>query len=368
MSDVSASLDFPVTRRADATSTAAREATLANPGFGKKFTDHMAAAAWTPQAGWHDSRVVAYGPLQLDPAAAVLHYAQEIFEGLKAYRHPDGSVWTFRPQVNAARFAASAQRLALPELPEVAFLRSLEQLVATDVDWVPAFAEGAETSLYLRPFMFADEAFLGVRPADAVTYLVIASPSGPYFSGGIKPISLWLSTQYARSGPGGTGAAKCGGNYASSLAAQIDATEHGCDQVVYVDVVERKWIEESGSMNICFVTRDGELITPKLTGTILDGVTRRSVLELASDLGLRADEREISIDDWRDGARSGDIVESFACGTAAVITPIGSLKWEGGSIELATEPGPVAVQIRQALLDIQYGRAEDTHGWLYQLA
>ncbi len=365
---VSTTLDFPVSRRSDPTSGTDRTAALQNLAFGKRFTDHMAVADWTPADGWHDSRVQAYGPIQLDPAAAVLHYAQEIFEGLKAYRHADGSVWTFRPQVNAARFQASARRLALPELPEDAFIESIRNLVRTDVDWVPTPQDGSESSLYLRPFMFADEAFLGVRPANHVTYMVIASPSGPYFAGGIKPISLWLSTEYARSGPGGTGAAKCGGNYASSLAAQIDAAEHGCDQVVYVDVVERKWLEESGSMNICFVTRDGEIITPKLTGTILEGVTRRSVLEIASDLGLRADERQISVDEWREGALSGDIVETFACGTAAVITPIGSLKWQGGEISLGSEPGPVAVQIRQALLDVQYGRAEDTHGWLHRLA
>lgn len=361
-------LDFPVTRRIDPTSDADRQAALVSLGFGKKFTDHMAVADWTSQQGWHDSRVVGYAPLQLDPAAAVLHYAQEIFEGLKAYRHADGSVWTFRPQVNAARFAASARRLALPELPEDAFVRSLEQLVRTDIDWVPTEASGDESSLYLRPFMFADEPFLGVRPANHVTYLVIASPSGPYFAGGIKPISLWLSTEYARSGPGGTGAAKCGGNYAASLAAQLDAVHNGCDQVVYVDVVERKWLEESGSMNICFVTKGGELLTPKLTGTILEGVTRRSVLEIAADLGLIADERQISIDEWREGALSGEIVETFACGTAAVITPIGSLKWQGGHVDLGAEPGPVAMAIRQRLLDIQYGRIEDTRGWLVRLA
>ncbi len=368
MTTDSVDLNFAVTRRPDPLPAADRDAALANPGFGKKFTDHMAVAEWTPQDGWHNSRVEAYGPISLDPAAAVLHYAQEIFEGLKAYRHADGSVWTFRPQVNAARFAASAHRLALPQLSEQAFLRSIEQLVTTDVEWVPTATDGAETSLYLRPFMYAAEAFLGVRPANLIRYSVIASPSGPYFSGGIKPISLWLSTEYARSGPGGTGAAKCGGNYAASLAAQIDATDHGCDQVVYVDVVERKWLEESGSMNICFVTKDGELLTPKLTGTILEGVTRRSVLELASDLGLVADERPISIDEWREGARSGYITETFACGTAAVITPIGSLKWHSGEITLGTQPGPVAMRIREALLDIQYGRAEDTRGWLYRLA
>src|SRR6476659_4604473 len=284
-----------VTRRDDATSPERIAEVLENPGFGKTFTDHMVVATWTADGGWGDAQVRPYGPFQLDPAAAVLHYAQEIFEGMKAYRHADGSIWTFRPQANAARFARSARRLALPVLPEVDFLASLRALVEVDQAWVPS-GEAGEASLYLRPFMFASEAFLGVRPAAQVTYCVIASPAGPYFAGGVKPVSIWLSSEYTRSAPGGTGAAKCGGNYAASLAPQVEAIAHGCDQVAFLDAVERRWVEELGGMNLYFVRRDGSIVTPELTGTILEGVTRASILELAKDLGHSVQERRISIE------------------------------------------------------------------------
>jgi branched-chain amino acid aminotransferase len=347
------------------TSDERRAQIFAAPGFGKYFTDHMATIMWTPEAGWHDGRVEPYGPISLDPASAVLHYAQEIFEGLKAYRHPDGSVWTFRPEANAERLQRSARRLALPELPAETFLAAIEALVRVDEAWVPS---GAEQSLYLRPFMFASESFLGVRPAREVTFLVIACPVGAYFPGGVKPVSIWLSTNYTRAAAGGTGAAKCGGNYAASLAPMIEAAAHGCDQVAFLDAAEHRWVEELGGMNIYFVYRDGRLVTPEL-GTILEGVTRSSLLTLAKEHGLDVEERRISIDEWRDGVESGQISEVFACGTAAVITPIGQLLWEGGQIGAAGgEPGPVATQLRQALLDVQYGRAEDVHGWMRRLA
>jgi branched-chain amino acid aminotransferase len=309
--------------------------------------------------------------LSLDPSAAVLHYAQEIFEGMKAYRHADGSVWTFRPHVNAARFARSAQRLALPELAEADFIESLRVLVATDQKWVPA-GGGGEASLYLRPFMFASESFLGVRPAAVVTYCVIASPAGPYFAGGVKPVSIWLSSDYTRAAPGGTGQAKCGGNYAASLAAQVQGSAHGCDQVAFLDAVERKWVEELGGMNLFFVYGNDTLVTPQLTGTILEGVTRSSVLELAGDLGLKVDERRVSIDAWRDGVASGEITEVFACGTAAVVTPVGRLVWEGGELVIGDHEvnggvGPVTATVRASLLDVQYGRVADSRGWLTRL-
>ena len=342
-----------------------RAAILAAPGFGKHFTDHMVTVTWTPEAGWHDARVRAFGPITLSPAAAVLHYGQEIFEGLKAYRHDDGSVWGFRPDANATRFARSARRLALPELPEEAFLGSIEALVRTDVDWVPT---GGEASLYLRPFMFASEPFLGVRPAREVTYCVIASPAGAYFSGGVSPVSIWLSTEFTRAARGGTGAAKCGGNYAASLAPQQEALAHGCEQVCFLDAAEQTWVEELGGMNLYFVHADGTLVTPELTGTILEGVTRSSILALAGGLGLQVQERRVSVDQWRDGVASGAITEVFACGTAAVVTPLGRLAWEGGEVVMGTEPGEVTMRVRQALLDIQYGRVSDTHGWLRQLA
>ena len=339
---------------------------LANPGFGTYFTDHMVTVEWTPDGGWHDARVSPYGPLTLDPATAVLHYAQEIFEGLKAYRRHDGSIWAFRPDANAARFQRSATRLALPHLPAEAFLESLRLLVTADRAWIP---DGAEASLYLRPFMFASEAFLGVRPAAKVTYLLIASPAGAYFAGGVNPVSIWLSTDYNRSGPGGTGAAKCGGNYAASLAPMIEDKDNGCDQVCFLDAAEGRWVEELGGMNIFFVFDDGRLVTPELTGTILEGVTRSSILALAKELGHDVEERKIGIEEWRAGVADGSLREVFACGTAAVVTPVGRLKWDGGEVVMGDGgTGAVTAEIRSALLDIQHGDAPDPHGWMHQLA
>ena len=347
---------------------ARREQILADPGFGMHFTDHMVLAEWTAADGWHDVRVQPYGPLSLDPATAVLHYAQEIFEGLKAYAHDDGSVWTFRPEDNAARMQRSARRMALPELPADVFLEAVDTLVRTDVAWVP---RGAETSLYLRPFMFASEVFLGVRPAEHVTFCVIASPAGAYFPSGVKPVSLWLSEEYTRAAPGGTGAAKCGGNYAASLAAQQEANQHGCAQVVFLDAVERRWVEELGGMNLYFVRDDGSIVTPQLSGSILAGVTRDAVHTLLDDLGHKVEERAVDIDEWRDGVSSGEVTEVFACGTAAVVTPVGRLCWRSGEVDSsvthAGAAGPVTTEVRQALVDVQYGRAADDHGWMHRV-
>lgn len=336
---------------------------LANPGFGVHFTDHMFTVEWTPDTGWAQARVTPYGPLTLDPATAVLHYAQETFEGMKAYRHEDGSIWTFRPEENAARMARSSKRLAFPELPVDDFVQAVDALVTIDQRWVPDAA--GEKSLYLRPFMIATEKFLGVRPAQHVTFMVIASPAGAYFKGGVKPVTLWLTTEYTRAGRGGMGAAKTGGNYASSLVAQQEATAQGCDQVVFLDGQEGKYVEELGGMNMYFVYADGHIVTPA-TGTILEGITRSSIIELAGKLGHQVEERKFSIDEWREGVTSGDIVEVFACGTAAVVTPVGSLKWDGGE---APAPGStdLTMRIRQALVDIQYGRAEDTFGWMHKV-
>ncbi len=368
-SEATARLTFAGERRPDPLPDAELARIMADPGFGKFFTDHMVTATWTEGAGWHDGRLTAYGPITLMPAAAVLHYAQEIFEGLKAYRHEDGSVWSFRPEANARRMRRSTQRLALPELSEADFLASLKTLVAVDERWVPAYGTG-ETSLYLRPFMYASEPFLGVRPAKEVTYSVIASPAGAYFSGGVKPVKLWLSLDYARAGEGGTGAAKCGGNYASSLAGQLEGIGHGCDQAVFLDSGTHTYIEELGGMNLFFVTKGGQLLTPELTGTILEGVTRDSILDMAKDLGLEPVERRIPIEEWKQGVPSGEITEVFACGTAAVLTPVGELRWEGGSVQGrpgSDEVGEVTRTIRQRLLDIQYGRAEDIYGWMTRL-
>jgi branched-chain amino acid aminotransferase len=348
-----------------------RAQVLANPGFGKAFTDHMVLATWTVADGWRDGKVVPYGPLSLDPATAVLHYAQEVFEGMKAYRHADRSIWTFRPEVNAERMRRSCRRLALPELDTESFVESLRALVRADEPWVPEHAPGNEASLYLRPFMFASEAFLGVRAAAHVTYCVIASPAGAYFAGGLKPVSIWVTDDYTRAAPGGTGAAKCGGNYAASLAAQVEAAGHGCDQVAYLDATERRWVEELGGMNLYFVFRDGQVATPEL-GTILEGVTRDSIMKLCADFGFQVSERKISIEEWREGAASGQIAEVFACGTAAVVTPVGRLVWDGGEVLIGDHSrdggiGAATRKIRQSLLDIQYGRAEDRYGWLTRL-
>ena len=363
-------LEFTVTERADRVSDEQRAEILADPGFGNHFTDHMVTIAWDAETGWQDATVGPYGPFQLDPAAAVLHYAQEIFEGMKAYRHADGSVWTFRPEANAARFARSSARLALPVLPQEDFVESLKQIVGIDRAWVPEATDGAETSLYLRPFMFASEAFLGVRPARKVTYSVIASPAGAYFTGGVKPVNLWISTDFARAGEGGTGAAKCGGNYASSLAGQLEGIAAGCDQAVFLDSATHTYIEELGGMNLFLVYKDGRIVTPELTGSILEGVTRSSILELAKELGLSPEERRIPIQEWKDAAESGELAEVFACGTAAVITPVGELRWDGGSCDHRRDGhvDEIALKIRSTLLDIQYGRAEDTRGWLTRLA
>jgi len=328
------------------------------------FTDHMVTMRWSAERGWHDARLEPYGPLTLDPATQVFHYAQEIFEGLKAYRHDDGSIWVFRPEANAERMQRSSRRLALPELPVDDFVQAVEELVRVDDRWVPESA--GEKSLYLRPFMIATDRFLGVRPAEHVTFMVIASPAGAYFKRGPMPVTLWLTTDYTRAGRGGMGAAKTGGNYASSLVAQQEASAHGCDQVVFLDGQEGKYVEELGGMNMYFVHADGHIVTPE-TGTILEGITRASIIELAGKLGHQVEERKFSIDEWREGVASGDITEIFACGTAAVITPVGELKWDGGSVPTPEGGGDLWRQIRQQLVDVQFGRAEDTFGWMHNI-
>jgi branched-chain amino acid aminotransferase len=357
-------LDFAVTRNLAAKSPAERDEILVDPGFGTHFTDHMVDICWSVKGGWHRPRVQPYGPISLDPAAAVLHYGQEIFEGMKAYRHADGSIWTFRPEANANRMNRSARRLALPELPVAYFIEAIKQLIKVDGAWVPS---APETSLYLRPFMFAKEAFLGVRPANKVAFYVIGSPAGSYFTGGVAPVSIWLSTDYARAGKGGTGAAKTGGNYAASLLPQAEAYEQGCAQVLFLDAAEGKYIEELGGMNVVLVYKDGTLVTPD-SESILEGITRDSILQLAEDRGHKVERRQVSIDEWREGVASGDIVEIFACGTAAVVTPIAQLKSRDFTIgDLDAPTGELAMSLRQELTDIQYGRVEDRHGWLTRL-
>ena len=358
-------LDFEIRPNPAPVSAADRAALLANPGFGRVFTDHMVTIRYADGKGWYDARVEARAPIPMDPAAAVLHYAQEIFEGLKAYRTADGGVTLFRPEANAARFVASARRLAMPELPPATFVESLRQLVEIDRGWVPEDDDG---SLYLRPFMFASEVFLGVRPANEYLYAVIASPAGAYFTGGVKPITVWVSPDYTRAAPGGTGAAKCGGNYAASLVAQAEAIEAGCDQVVFLDAVERRFVDELGGMNVFFVYDDNTLVTPPLTGTILPGITRDAVLTLAAESGHRVAERPISFADWQADAASGRLREVFACGTAAVITPVGEVKGATGSWKIGDgTPGPVTLRLRDELTGIQFGRLPDPYGWIHKI-
>lgn len=357
----SASTQFAIQPTATPTPADKRDALLVSPGFGKLFTDHMAVVNYSVDKGWHNARVTARQPFTLDPAAAVLHYAQEIFEGLKAYRAPGGKAMLFRPEQNARRFARSADRLAMPEVPEDLFLKAIEELVRIDIDWIP---DGDGASLYIRPFMFASEAFLGVRPAHEYIFCVIASPVGPYFSGGDKGVTIWVETEAARATPGGTGAAKCGGNYAGSLQAQANASEHGCDQVVYLDSRERRWVEELGGMNVFFVMNDGTLQTPPAGDTILHGITRASILELAAELGLTPREEPYSFAQWQQDAASGKLTEVFACGTAAVITGIGHIRHANGEFSIGNgATGPISNQIKTRLSAIQRGQAEDTHGW-----
>jgi len=342
-----------------------RATLMADPGFGRVHTDHMVAIRWSADEGWHDARLSAYVALQLDPSAMVLHYGQAIFEGLKAYRQPDGGVALFRPEENARRFNRSAARLAMPELPEELFLEAVHALVSADVDWVPT-AEGQ--SLYLRPFMIATEAQVGMRPAQEYLFLLIAFPVTPFFSGEVRPVTVWLSDEYVRAAVGGTGEAKCAGNYAGSLLAQRQAAEQGCDQVVWLDAVERRWVEEMGGMNLFFVLSEGgrtRLLTPALTGTLLPGVVRDSLIELAPGLGLEVEQGRLSVDDWRQGCADGTLTEVFACGTAAVIAPVGHVKSAQGEWTVGDgEPGPVTMRLRDALLDLQYGRAADSSGWM----
>jgi branched-chain amino acid aminotransferase len=344
-------------------SNSERDKRVSEPGFGKYYTDNMVVAQWSEATGWQDAELKAYGPLTLDPATMVFHYGQEVFEGMKAYSQPDGGISLFRPEANAKRFAKSAARIALPEMPVDFFVKTVEELVKQEKDWVP---KKIGESLYLRPFLIATEVGLGVRPSNHATYVLIATPAAAYFNAA-KAVTVWISTEYVRAALGGTGEAKCGGNYAASLLAQKQAAQQGCDQVAYIDAVERKWVEEMGGMNLYFIKgsgKDATIMTPKLTGTLLPGITRDSILTLAKDLGYKTEESMISIDQWRDGVKSGEITEIFACGTAAVISAVGAAKSAQGTWQTGDgKPGAITNEIRAALLAIQHGTAADKHGW-----
>jgi branched-chain amino acid aminotransferase len=353
----------------DPLSAEQRRAVMQNLGFGRVFTEHMVTLRYRAETGWDRGVLEPYAPLTLEPAASVLHYGQAIFEGFKAYRQRDGRIASFRPDANARRFNASARRLSMPELPVERFVLASDVLIRQERDWVPP---EVGHSLYLRPLMIATEAALGVRPAKEYLFLVFGSPSAAYFAQGIKPLSVWLCREYVRASEGGTGEAKCAGNYAASLAAQQAAMEHGCQQVIWLDAKERRYVEEMGGMNLFFVYDDGgrtRLVTPKLTGSLLAGITRDSILKLAPEMGFEAEEKLVSVDDWQKDLESGKLREVFACGTAAVITPIGSVKFEGGSFAIrGAESGPVATAIRERLLSIQHGITPDTHGWMHDVS
>jgi branched-chain amino acid aminotransferase len=348
-------------------SDAERAKVMEDLGFGRIFSEHMLTIRYA-DGRWDQAELVPFGPITLSPAASTLHYGQAIFEGFKAYRQPDKRIATFRPDANGRRFNASARRMAMPELPVEMFVAAADALIKHDAAWVPS---RPGESMYLRPLMIATEAALGVRPAREYLFMVMGSPSGSYFAKGIKPVSVWLCDEFVRAAPGGTGAAKFAGNYAASLLAQQQAAEKGCDQVVWLDACSRSIVEEMGGMNLFFVYREGDrttLVTPELTGTLLAGVTRDSLLTLGRDLGYDTAERRVTVDDWRSGLASGRITEVFACGTAAVITPVGTLKSREGELLINDgQMGPIAGRLREALLDIQYGRTPDRHGWLHEV-
>ena len=320
-----------------------RQSLIDKPAFGQVFSDNMTHMTWTKGEGWSDRRVEPYAPLKMDPGASVLHYAQECFEGLKAYRHADGSTWLFRPDANAERFQNSAKRLYLPELPIDDFLGSVAALVKRDANWVPS---RREYTLYMRPFMFASEPFLGVRAPQEVDYCVIASPSGPYFPG----------------------FAKCGGNYAASLLGEYKGVENGCEQVCFVDAATKTYLEELGGMNMMAVHKDGHVETPSLTGNILPGVTRRSLIQLLQDKGHDVVETMIALDQLLEDIKSGEVTEVFACGTAAIITPIGRFKSEKFDVTVADGgSGKLTCELRDELLGIQLGEVEDPHNWMWKV-
>lgn len=333
-------------------------------GFGKIFTDRMFIAEWKVGKGWVDARIEPYGPFSLDPSCMVLHYAQEIFEGLKAYKWEDGSIALFRPEMNARRFNLSADRLCMPELPEELFLKGIEELVKLEADWIPS---SAGTALYIRPAMIAVEPVLGVKPSDHFYFFVILSPVGAYYSGGFNPVKIMVEDRYVRATPGGTGEAKTGGNYASSLKAGLEAKKKGFDQVLWLDGVERRYIEEVGAMNMFFAYGD-KVVTAPLEGSILNGITRNSVISLAGELGFTVEERKIEIDTIMADIKNGKITEAFGSGTAAVITPVGALCYKDQNLEIGSgKVGSLTQKLYDTLTGIQTGHIPDRFGWVRKL-
>jgi branched-chain amino acid aminotransferase len=332
--------------------------------FGVEFTDHMFIMDWEPEKGWHDARIVPYGPLSLDPATVCFHYAQVMFEGMKAYKTPQGKILLFRPEMNAQRSNRTAERLCMPTIHPQMYVKAVQALVSIDKDWIPQ-AEG--TSLYIRPFMIADEPFVGVRPSNHYKFIIILSPVGPYYASGLKPTRIYVEDKFVRAAVGGTGDIKCGGNYAASLKAQVVAAEKGYDQVLWLDGVERKYVEEIGTSNAFFVI-DDEVITAPLGGTILPGITRNSVIALLEKKGIKVQERRLSIDDVYDAARSGRLKEVFASGTAAVISPVGALCYNDECVTINNnEVGPIAQDLYDTLYGIQTGKLPDDMRWTVEV-
>ena len=332
--------------------------------FGKQFTDRMFVMQYDTGQGWHSARIQPYAPFSLDPAAMVLHYSQEIFEGLKAFRRADGSIALFRPADNVSRFNRSARRMCMPEVDEKFFLDAMLELIRLEADWVP-HTEG--TSLYIRPTMIATEAMLGVRPADRYLCYIILCPVGAYYKGGIAPVKIWISDKYVRAAEGGTGEAKTGGNYAASLYAAREAALKGFDQVLWLDAKEKRYVEEVGSMNMVFLY-DNKIVTSPLKGTVLDGITRRSALTLLAEMGYQIEERALTVDEVMEGAQNGRLQEAFGTGTAVVISPVGAFCYRDRCVSLGDgKPGALTMKLYEALTSIQYGRRPDAHNWITQL-
>ncbi len=331
-----------------------------NLGFGTYFTDHMFIMDYTEGKGWHDPRIVPYAPLEMDPASMVLHYGQAIFEGLKAYKAKNGHILLFRPDKNMARVNSSNERLVIPRIDEDFGVQAIKELVNVDSDWIP---DAPGTSLYIRPFIIATDPFLGVRPSDTYKFIVILSPVGAYYKEGMNPVKIYVESKYVRAVKGGLGFAKTVANYASSLKAQVEAKHSGYTQVLWLDGIEKKYIEEVGTMNVFFKI-DGEVITPSLEGSILPGITRMSTIELLKKSGIKVTERRISIQELYDAHAAGKLDEAFGTGTAAVISPIGEFNWDGNVITVnGGKIGPVAQQVYDTITGIQSGELEDTFGW-----
>lgn len=334
-----------------------------NLGFGKYYTDYMFMLDWYSDKGFTDPRIIPYGPIEFDPASLVLHYAQETFEGLKAYKTKDGRILLFRPDMNAKRFQKSNERLCMPILDVEDFIQAIHELVKKEQDWIPT-NEG--TSLYIRPFMFAYQPKLGVHAAEHYKFLVILSPVGSYYKEGLKPVKIYVEDQLVRAVKGGTGFAKCGGNYASSILAQMKAESMGYSQVLWLDGVEHKYVEEVGTMNVMFVI-DGKIVTAPLEGSVLPGVTRDSMIQVLKSKGYTVEERKLSIDELMDAAKTGKLTEAFGTGTAAVISPIGTLTYKNETFFQNDNIGEISQMLYDTLTGIQTGKLEDIYGWTYEI-